>query len=78
MSNMYQTNPLVGIAGTIGGISIAIVTILAIFAKDQLYVAAWVVGALAIMGAVLGLVAHKRQGDDCSTHASRRKAIEGE
>jgi hypothetical protein len=53
--------PFVGIAGTIGGISVAIVTILAVLAKEHLMVAAWVVGALAIMGMYLGYAAAKKR-----------------
>lgn len=52
-------NPVVGIAGVIGGISLSIVAVLAIFAKDQLPVAPWIVAALAIMGIGLGFSASK-------------------
>jgi hypothetical protein len=52
--------PFVGIAGTIGGISLAIVAILAVLAREHLMVAAWVVGALAIMGIFLGFSATKK------------------
>jgi 4-hydroxybenzoate polyprenyltransferase len=54
-----QHDPFVGIAGAIGGISVAIVAIIAVFAKEQLAVAAWVVGALAFMGVCLGAMAAK-------------------
>jgi len=52
-------NPVVGIASVIGGISLSIVTVIAIFAKDQLSVAPWIVAALAIMGIGLGFFASK-------------------
>ncbi|MDO8587193.1 MAG: hypothetical protein Q7T82_09150 [Armatimonadota bacterium] len=54
-----QPNPFVGMAATIGGISVAVVAIIAIFAKEQLAIAAWVVGALALMGVFLGAMAAK-------------------
>jgi uncharacterized membrane-anchored protein len=49
-----KKNPLVGIAAVIGGISLCIVAVIAIFAKAQLKVAVWIVAALAIMGIGLG------------------------
>ena len=52
-------NPFVGIASVIGGISVGIVVVIAIFAKDQLSVAPWIVAALAIMGIGLGFCASK-------------------
>jgi len=53
-------NPVVGIASVIGGISLCIVAVIAIFAKDQLSVAPWIVAALAVMGIALGFFASKR------------------
>jgi len=53
-------SPFVGIAGTIAGISMIIVVILAVFAKEQLMVAAYVVGALAVLGIFLGFAASKK------------------
>ena len=50
-------SPFIGIASTVGGISVAIIAILAVLAKDQLFVGAWVVAALAVMGMYLGKVA---------------------
>ena len=52
-------SPLVSIARVIGGVSVAIVAIIVVFAKDQLSVAVWVVAALAIMGIGLGFFALK-------------------
>ena len=54
-----KDNPVVGIASVIGGISLCIVVMVAIFAKDQLAVAAWIVAALAIMGLGLGFFASR-------------------
>ena len=53
-------SPFVGIAGTIGGVSLVVVTILAVLAKEQLMVAAWVVGALVVLGIFLGFAASKK------------------
>lgn len=52
-------NPVVGIASVIGGISLCIVVIIAVLAKDQLSVAAWIVAVLAIMGICLGFFASR-------------------
>ena len=61
MSEQEKGNPFVGIAAVIGGISIPIVAIIALFAKDQLMVAPWVIGVLAVMGVILGFMALKKQ-----------------
>lgn len=52
-------NPFVGIAGVTGGISLAIVVIFALFARDQLAIAAWIVAALSGMGGLLGYFASR-------------------
>ncbi len=52
-------NPVVGITSVIGGISLCIVVVIVIFAKDQLSVAAWIVAVLTIMGIGLGFFASK-------------------
>ncbi len=52
-------NPVVGIASVIGGISLCIVAVIAILAKEELWVVPWVAAALAIMGIVLGSFASK-------------------
>jgi len=54
-------NPFVAIVGTVGGISVAIVAVIAFLAKDQLMVAPWIVGVLALMGAILGAMARKKE-----------------
>ena len=54
-----RSNPFVGIAGVIGGISVAMVAIIAILARDQLWIAPWIVLALAIMGMAPGFFASK-------------------
>ena len=52
-----QKHPSVAIAAIIGGVSLAIVVIIAILARDQLSIAAWIVAALAFMGMGLGYFA---------------------
>jgi hypothetical protein len=54
-----KRNPVVGIASVLGGISLSIVAVIAVLAKDQLWVAAWIVAALAVMGIGLGFFASK-------------------
>lgn len=54
-------NPFVGIAGAVGGISIAIVAIFAIFAPEQLKYSPYVVGALALMGIFMGFFALRKK-----------------
>jgi len=53
--------PFVAIAGTTGGISVAVVAVLAIFAREHLMVATWVVAGLAVMGVLLGAMALKKK-----------------
>jgi hypothetical protein len=55
----WKGNPFVGIASVVGAISLCIVVIITILAKDQLSVAAWIVATLAIMGIGLGFFASK-------------------
>ncbi len=52
-------NPVVAIAAVIGGISLSVVFVILILAKDQLSIAPWIVGALALMGLGLGFFASK-------------------
>jgi Zn-dependent protease len=54
-----KPNPAVSIAGVIGGISLCIVGVILVFAKDQLSIAAWIVAALAVMGLGLGFFASR-------------------
>jgi len=54
-----KSNPAVAIAGVIGGISLSIVVVILVFSREQLPVAAWIVGALAVMGIGLGFFASK-------------------
>ena len=52
-----MTDPLVSIVGTVAGVSVAIVAILALFAKDHLWpVSAAIVAALAALGMVASLL----------------------
>ena len=61
-----KENPLVAIAGTIGGFSVAIVAVFCIFAEQYLWPAApAIVGALVLMGIVLAYLAgRKKHGSD--------------
>lgn len=61
MSEKQKVNPFVAIAGTIGGISIGIVAITAIYANQHFAVVPWLIGALAVMGIFLGFMAGKKQ-----------------
>ncbi len=49
-----QKHPSVAIAAIIGGVSLAIVVIIAVIARDQLSIAAWNVAVLAVIGIGLG------------------------
>lgn len=53
-------NPCVTIATTVGALCVGAVAIIGVFAPDQMEVAAWVVGALALMGAILGYLSNKQ------------------
>jgi hypothetical protein len=54
-----KDHPAKGIASVIGGVSLCIVAVVAIFAKDHLSTAAWIVAALSVMGLGLGSFASK-------------------
>jgi uncharacterized membrane protein len=54
-------NPMVAIAAVIGGISVAIVALFVIFAKEQLEHAPLVIGALAVMGIFMGLFSLRKK-----------------
>lgn len=56
-----QQNPAVAIVGIVGGISIAIVVIFAILARNQMAIAAWMVSALALMGVIVAPLAGRRK-----------------
>ncbi len=58
---MRSDNPFVGIARVVGAFSFLIVTLVVIFASEQAWVIAPVIGALALMGVVLGHFASKSQ-----------------
>ena len=53
-------NSCVSIAAVVGGLGIGAIAIIGVFAPDQMGVAAWVVGALALMGMVLGYLSTKQ------------------
>ncbi len=52
--------PIVKIAGVVGGMSVAIVTIIGVFSRNNMWVAAPIVGILAAMGVVLGFFAREK------------------
>lgn len=54
---MAEKNPLVQIAGVVGGMSVSVVALVVIFAKEQLWVAAVIVGGLVAMGVLMGVIA---------------------
>ena len=56
-----EDGPFGSIARTIGGISLTVVVVVAVFAREHLCVAAWIVAALTAMGIFPGLVASKRR-----------------
>jgi len=53
-------NPFVGIGASLGGISVAIVAIVLIFASDQAWILTIIIPCLAVMGILLGYFASKR------------------
>ncbi len=53
-------NPAVSIIGIIGGVSVAIVLIFAIFARENLGIAGWIITSLALMGAVVAPIVGRR------------------
>ena len=61
MDSDKHESQAVAIVGTVGGISIAIVVIFAVFARDQMAIAAWMVGALALMGVIVAPLAGRRK-----------------
>lgn len=54
-------NPAVAVVGIVGGISLAVVAIFAIFVRSQMAVAAWIVTALALMGVIVAPLAGRRK-----------------
>jgi uncharacterized membrane protein SpoIIM required for sporulation len=54
-------NPFVGIAGTIGGISVGIVAVFVIFAQGFVVYSVPIIIALAIMGMMLGFFASRKK-----------------
>lgn len=55
-------NACVGIAAMIGGVSISVVALFAIFAPGSMAVSAWIVGSLCAMGIVLGVLSTGSKG----------------
>ena len=55
--------PIVKIAGIVGGMSVAIVAIICIFAPHNLGLAPLIVGALAAMGVMLGFFVREKSSN---------------
>jgi len=61
MNNHINTlKALTGITAITGGISLSIVVLIALFAPQQLTVAAWVIAYLCLMGTALGFLATRK------------------
>lgn len=60
MGECNQKNPAVSVVGIVAGVSLVIVLFFAIFAREQLPVAGWIVTMLAIMGAIVAPLAGRR------------------
>ncbi len=56
---MDDGNKFVKIAGSIGGLMVAMAAIVLIFAQDQAYILIYIVAAMALLGIALGYFAHK-------------------
>ena len=54
-------SPAVAVVGIVGGISLAVVAIFAIFVRDQMAVAGWIVTVLALMGVIVAPLAGRRK-----------------
>ena len=61
MEDDRQQSPAVAVVGIVGGISVAIVVIFAIFARNQMAIAAWMVSALVLMGVIVAPLAGRRK-----------------
>ena len=61
MDGDRQQSPAVAVVGIVGGISVAIVVIFAIFARNQMAIAAWMVSALSLMGVIVAPLAGRRK-----------------
>ena len=55
-----KENPVVKIAGVIAGTSVGVVAIIAIFAKQEMWTAAPIVGVLALMGIILAAISRSK------------------
>ena len=61
MDGDRQQNPAVAVVGIVGGISLAVVVIFAIFARSQMGIAGWIVSMLSVMGAIVAPLAGRRK-----------------
>jgi hypothetical protein len=60
MDEWKQKNAAVSVVGIVAGVSLVIVLFFAIFARDHLPVAGWIVTMLAIMGSIVAPLAGRR------------------
>ena len=51
----------VAVVGIVGGISIAVVVMFAMFVRSQMAIAAWIVSVLALMGVIVAPLAGRRK-----------------
>lgn len=58
---MAEKNPYVGIAGAVGGTTIAMIALIVIFANEHAVVIAPVVFCMALMGILLGFFASRKK-----------------
>ena len=61
MDGDKQQSPAVAVVGIVGGISLAVVVIFAIFARSQMAIAGWIVSMLALMGVIVAPLAGRRK-----------------
>ena len=56
-----RQSPAVAVVGIVGGISIAVVVMFAMFVRSQMAIAAWIVSVLALMGVIVAPLAGRRK-----------------
>ncbi len=61
MDDDARHSPAVAVVGIVGGISISVVVVFAIFVRDQMAIAAWIVSMLALMGVIVAPLAGRRK-----------------
>ena len=60
-NNMKANGNYIGISAIIGGVSLGMIALIAIFSPDHMTSAPWIVGALSLMGFGLGYLSAKQQ-----------------